>query len=79
MKFEGEFGYIIGEVNPEHNPILTIEHGKKVLYVRVLKAISCVVKSVLRCYEVYTMTLKDVGFKLNPYEKFVANNITNGS
>ena len=37
------------------------------------------IQSALRWYEFYTMTLKDVGFKLNPCEKCVANKIKNGS
>ena len=38
MKFEGKFVEIMCEVNPKYKNI-TYEKGKKVLYVRILKAI----------------------------------------
>ena len=31
----------------------------------------------LRLYELYTTTLKDFGLKINPYNNYVANNMTN--
>ena len=67
------------EVNPEHKQNIIIEHSKKVLYVQVLKAIYRMIKSALRWYKLYNMTLNDVGFKRNTYNNCVANEMKNGS
>ena len=56
---------------------MIIEHGKKVLYVWFLKAIYGMIKKFLHWYELYTMTLKDVGFKIYPLKMCVENNMTN--
>ena len=49
------------------------------IYVKVLKAIFVIIESPLNCYELYTTTLQDAGFKLNHYDKCVGNNSKNGS
>ena len=43
------------------------------LYVKVLKAIYGLIESVLIWYDIYSKTLMDLGFKLNPYDKCLAN------
>jgi len=50
-----------------------------VLYVRVLKAIYGMIESALRWYELFSSTLTDMGFIINPYAKCTANEIINGS
>ena len=66
MKFEGEYLDIMFEGNPEHRPNNKIEQVKKVIYVQVRKDIYRMTESALRWYELYTMTLKYVIFKINP-------------
>ena len=51
---------------------MMIDRGKKLLYVRVLKAIHSMIESALRWYELYTTTLKHMVLKFVPYKKFVA-------
>ena len=58
MKFEGDFADIMCEVNRDYKKFVTIERGKRVLYVRVLKAIYGMIESALRWYELFSSTTK---------------------
>ena len=78
MKFRDEFVDIMCEVNPEYKQHVTVEHGKRVLYVKVLRAIYGCIESALLWYELYVKVLKRMGFVLNPYDKCVANKMING-
>ena len=78
MIFRDEFVDIMCEVNPEYRQYVIEEKGKKVLYVRVLRAIYGCIESALLWYQLYVKTLKGMGFKLNPYDKCVANKMING-
>ena len=78
MRLVGNFVDIMCKVNPEHLKNVTIENGKKVLYMEVLQAIYGCIESALRWYELYSETLSKEGFKINPYDRCVANNIING-
>jgi hypothetical protein len=49
------------------------ENGKKVLYLRLQKALYGCVNSALLWYELFTGTLQGMGFELNPYNTCVAN------
>ena len=79
MRFRGQFVDIMCQVNPEHKKNITYENGKKVLYVRVVRAIYGCIESALLWYNLYVSTLKEMGFTLNPYDKCVANKEINGS
>ena len=57
---------------------MVIENGKRVLYVKVLRAIYGCIESALLWYELYVKTLKGMGFVLNPYDRCVANKEING-
>jgi len=46
----------------EYKKFVTYEHGKKVLYLRLLKALYGYVKSALLWYELFTGTLQGMGF-----------------
>ena len=79
MVFRGEFVDIMCEVNPEYKKYVTTDkNGKKVLYVKILRAIYGCIESALLWYQLYVKTLKGMGFKLNPYDRCVANKIING-
>ena len=79
MVFRDEFVDIMCEVNPEYKKYVTTDkNGKKILYVKVLRAIYGCIESALLWYELYVKTLKGMGFKLNPYDKCVANKMING-
>ena len=78
MKFRDEFVDIMCQVNPEYKKHVIEEKGKKVLYVKILRAIYGCIESALLWYELYVKTLKGMGFKLNPYDRCVANKTING-
>jgi hypothetical protein len=79
MRLRGQFVDIMCEVNPVYKKFVTYEHGKKVLYVRVLRAIYGCIESALLWYNLYSKTLENLGFVINPYDRCVANKIINGS
>ena len=49
------------------------EKGRKVLYTQLDKALYGCVQSALLWYELYSTTLLEMGFKINPYDLCVAN------
>ena len=55
-----------------------IENGKKVLYLRLLKALYGCLRSALLWYELYISILKKMGSRLNPYGHCVANKMIEG-
>ena len=63
MKFEKEFVDMC-EVNPEYKEHVRIKNGKKVLYVRVLKAIYSMIEIALRWYKLFTGTFCGMGSNL---------------
>ena len=50
----------------------------KCLYVRVLRALYGCIKSTLLWYELYSLILIKMGFKINPYDRCVVNKVING-
>jgi hypothetical protein len=78
MKFTGKTVDILCEMNPDYLKFVAIENGKKVVYVRLIKALYGCVKSALLWYELFTGTLKGMGFKLNPYDSCIANCMIEG-
>ena len=79
LKITGQFVDIVCEVNPEFKQDIRYENGRKVLYVRILKAIYGMIKSALLWYELYVTVLLDEGYELNPYNKCVANKMVNNN
>jgi Reverse transcriptase (RNA-dependent DNA polymerase) len=78
MKFTGESVDILCTMNPAHVPFVVVEHGKKVLYVRLIKAIYGCVQSALLWYKLFYGTLQKMGFVLNPYDPCIANCMIDG-
>jgi len=58
---------------------LTDEKGKKVLYVRLQKALYGMMKSALLFYRKLILELKGMDFEVNPYDPCVVNKMINGS
>jgi len=79
MKIEGDMiGYMV-QVDPKkYAPHVRVEHGRKVLYVQILRALYGCIRSGLLWYNLFTKTLKGQGFKLNEYDSCVANKVVNG-
>ena len=78
LKLEGTFVDIMCEVNPEYLKDVRYENGKKTLYLRILKAIYGMIESALLWYDLYSTTLKEMGFEINPYDRCVANKVIDG-
>ena len=71
---------IMCEVNKEYEKHVVYEinkRGKKIkcLYVKVLRALYGCLESAFLWYELYSNTLKELGFVINPYDRCVANKI----
>jgi hypothetical protein len=78
LKLEGKFVDIMCGVNPEYLRDVRLENGKKVLYLRILKALYGCIESALLWYSLYVSTLKGMGFVINPYGRCVANAMIDG-
>jgi hypothetical protein len=76
LKMEGESVDIMCDVSPEDETFVCYENSKKVLYLELLKALYGCVQSALLWYELFSGTLKGMGFKLNPYDTCIANKTT---
>jgi hypothetical protein len=72
-KLVGKAVNIMCQVNPKYEKFVVIENGKKVLNLQLLKALYGCVQSALLRYDLFTNTLVQMGFKLNPYNLCVAN------
>ena len=69
---------IMCDIDPIYKEYITVENGKEVLYVQLLKALYGCIKSALLWYMLFTSVLKDMGFVLNPVDPCVANKDING-
>jgi Reverse transcriptase (RNA-dependent DNA polymerase) len=79
MRFTGWAVDLLCDVNPEYSPFTVHEGKTKVLYVRCNKAIyGCVVSGML-WYELFSQTLEQHGFTINPYDFCVANATIDGT
>ena len=65
---------------PHQRPCISFveERGKKVLYARLKKALYGCIRSALLWYELYSGTLKKMGFKINRVDNCVASRLYNG-
>ena len=74
MRLEGEDVDLMCDVNPAYRAYACrARNGKKTLFLRLAKALYGCVKSAFLWYELFLSTLKQLGFKLNPYDLCVAN------
>ena len=79
MKITGVLVHLMVEMAPEvYGPYVVYENGKKVLYVRVLKALYGMLVASLLWYTKFKKDLEACGFKFNPYDPCVANKMVNG-
>jgi len=77
LRLVGDTVDIMCHLNPRYSSSVVMEGGKKVLYLRLLKALYGCVKLALLWYELFTGTLQKMGFELNPYDPCVANKTIN--
>ena len=55
------------------------ENGTKMLYMVILRALYGCIQSALLWYNLYSKTLVEEGFVINPYDRCVANKVINGN
>ena len=79
MKIVGAEVELFVKIDPTLGEYVTVEKGKKTLYVILDRALYGCVQSALLRYELYSTTLQDMGFELNPYDMCVANAMIDGS
>ena len=78
MKITGVLVDMLVELAPEeYGPFVVIENGKKVLYVRILKALYGMLAAALLWYKKFRKDLESIGFIFNPYDPCVANRMVN--
>jgi hypothetical protein len=71
---------VLVDINPElYGPAVMLENRKKVLYVKVLKAIYGMLEAALFWYKTFRKDLEDIWFIFNPYNPCVANKKVQGS
>jgi Reverse transcriptase (RNA-dependent DNA polymerase) len=73
MKFTGASVDILCEMKQKYKQFMIMENGTKAMYVRLVKAIYGCIQSALMWYQLFYLHLKEIGFKLNPYNPCVAN------
>jgi hypothetical protein len=79
MKIRGPLVDILVEIAPEvYADYVTYENGKKILYVKMLKALYGMLQSSLLYYKKFRKDIESIGFVVNPYDPCVANRIVNG-
>ena len=79
MKIEGSLVDILLQINPEiYGGKIVYENGKKVLYVKVLRAIYGMLIASLLWYRKFKKDLEEKGYVFNPYDPCVANKMING-
>ena len=78
LKLKGIFVDIMCETNPEYTETVIYENGVKTLYLLVLRSIYGCIQAAMLWYELYTEELVNIGFKINPYDKCVANKMVKG-
>ena len=78
MKLTGDVVDIFCQIDEKYKKFVVMEGETKVLYVRLNKALYGCVQSALLWYELFSTTLKEMGFELNPYDPCVANKMING-
>ena len=79
MMLDGEMVDYMIAVNPEYKKFVhTTKTCRRILYVQFLKALYGCMQSALLWFKLFTSTLKDMGFDINPYNTCVANKVING-
>ena len=79
MTLRGPLAELMALSAPEvYRDYVTMQGGKKVLYVRLQRALYGLLKSALLFYRKLCGDLKRMGFELNPYDPCVANKVVNG-
>ena len=78
MKIRGPLVDMLLEIAPEtYEDFVVYEGQSKILYMKMLKAIYGMLQSSLLYYKKFRKDIESIGFKVNPYDPCVANQIVN--
>jgi len=79
IKMRGPAVDAILEANKEkYESYVSYEHGKRVLYMELMKAMYGTLTAPILWYQLFAATLTDLGFTINAYDPCVANKMING-
>ncbi len=80
LKLEGPLAELLIRVDPKlYSKYEVIENGKKMMYLKLNKALYGTVQAALLIWEELSRFLtKDLGFRANPYDRCCVNKIING-
>ena len=74
MFMQGRLAKLMHLIAPQtYQKFITVEKGKKVLYLKVQKALYCLLKSALLFYKKLRGDLESMGCEIYPYDPCVAN------
>ena len=78
LRLTGYTVNIMYQINPKYLSYVTQEGGKQVLYMRLKEALYDCMQSAILWYITFKNCIEHLGFKLNPYDPYVANKTVNG-
>ena len=73
VKFTGSALDLMCKVNPKYECLVRVRNRKRVMYLRLAKALYGCLKLALLLYNLFQGALEGMGFKLNKYDNCVAN------
>ena len=78
VKITGRAVETLCDISAEYEQYVAVESGKRVLYLKLKKALYGCMQSAILWYDTFKGCLQDMGFKLNKYDPCVANKTING-
>lgn len=66
LKLTGDMVDVMCSVNPEYTDTFVYENIHKVLYMQILRSMYGRIEAALLWYNLFSTTLQDMGFELNP-------------
>jgi Reverse transcriptase (RNA-dependent DNA polymerase) len=77
IKLEGELADLLIRLDPTYQQFATMEHGKRVIYAKLNKALYGTLQASLLFWKKFKTFLTDLGFEDNPYDSCVMNKMVN--
>ena len=78
LRMTGASVDVLCQVNESYKEFVTEENGKKVIYLKLNRALYGCIKSAMLWYNLFSETLEKMGFVINPYDSCVPNKTING-
>ena len=69
IKLQCQIMDILCEMKPEYKKFVVYENGKATIYMQLMKTLCGYIKSALLWCDLFTGELREIGYKLNPYNK----------